>query len=538
MCAVLLVLLLCVHSWEQVHVAAETPPAFGWGGRWPPNHLWPADIRANLRLPAPPADGRSAAVASVPWYRRDLSPGPLGSTVSMYCGDAVTPVPNVQRIRATREEGIYAFEPICGASANYSMYYVTFVPGNNTDASEPWRRANNLTDADIARGHWTANLNATFVGFENRDNFTGFSEMELAASDSEVEAALTQCSADSGANCPFLLFPEDRAHVIRMHNFAVHRWFTAEYARERKHGLHIQGQRDEYVSFQIGVLATVELRDLNVTFTPLKSSTVQHDGVPVESLHCVNVAGFDDRGHAYRPRVNVSARRVQPLWMGVMVPADTIASVYHGVVTVTATGPNGKAYSLSVPLSLDVSTKTADQHGDTEGWRASRVRWLDSTLGIDDELVYPFTPMVVQGSGQHATVDLLGRRLTLDGTSGSGLPTRINSWGAELLHSPMRFDVEIGKKLTRWNATSGSLSWPHKGKASVSWQSAATSTNGNLRKETTIVAEADGYLEVQIKLTPVGQSVVLSRTRLVVPMNGSAGTSSFQMGLGCELATV
>lgn len=252
----------------------------------------------------------------------------------------------------------------------------------------------------------------------------------------------------------------------------------------------------------------------------------------------MNTAGLDDQGHTYRPRVNVTAGNVQALWMGVMIPADTVVSLYRGVVTVSATFGEGKAYNLSVPLSLDVSLETVDQHGDTEGWRASRVRWLDSTLGIDDELVHPFTPMVVQGSGQHATVDLLGRHLTLDGTSGSGLPAQITSWGAELLHSPMRFDVEIDRKPARWNATSSSLNWPYKGKASVSWQSTAASTDGVLRKETTIVAEADGFLEAQIKLTAVGQPVVLSRAGLAVPMNGSAGTSSFQMGLGCEFSGV
>ena len=91
-------------------------PEFGWGDRWPPNHLWPADVRANLRLPRAPAAGRSAAVAIVPWYRRDLAPGPHGSAVAMYCGDAVTPVGNVQRISATQAQGVYAFEPVCGAA--------------------------------------------------------------------------------------------------------------------------------------------------------------------------------------------------------------------------------------------------------------------------------------------------------------------------------------------------------------------------------------------------------------------------------------
>ena len=395
---------------------APEPPEFGWGDRWPDNHLWPADVRANLRLPGPPATGRSAAVATVPWYRRDVSPGPNNSAVAMYCGDAVTPVGNVHRIRATQAEGVYAFEPVCGASANYSMYYVTFLPGTNDGASAAWRTANRLTDADIADGRWASNLNATFVGLENRDNFTGFTSMELAASAAEVRTALAQC-----AGCPFLLYPEDRMHIIRMHNFVPRRWFTPEYASERKDGLFLDGQLDEYVTFQVGVLAAAELHDLRVTFAALeptaassgegRSTTV----IPADAMHCMNTNGSDDQGRPYNPRVNVSAGSVQALWMGVMVPADAATAVYHGIVTIAATIPGGTVYSLSVPLFLNVSSDTAEQHGDTEGWRASRVRWLDSTLGIDDEPSYPFTPMVVEGTGQHATVELLGRRITLDG---------------------------------------------------------------------------------------------------------------------------
>ena len=57
----------------------------------------------------------------------------------------------------------------------------------------------------------------------------------------------------------------------------------------------------------------------------------------------------------------------------------------------------------------------------------------------------------------------------------------------------MRFDAEVDQKPPAvWNATATALSWPHKGKASVSWQSTATSTDGALRKVTSMVAEADG----------------------------------------------
>eukprot|EP01051_Picozoa_sp_SAG22_P024795 SAG22_NODE_7040_length_783_cov_0.871345_1_plen_139_part_01 len=60
-------------------LVGHSPPEFGHGTAWPANHLWPADTRAALRLPGPPAAGRTAAVATVPWFRRDLSPGPAGS---------------------------------------------------------------------------------------------------------------------------------------------------------------------------------------------------------------------------------------------------------------------------------------------------------------------------------------------------------------------------------------------------------------------------------------------------------------------------
>jgi hypothetical protein len=91
--------------------------------------------------------------------------------------------------------------------------------------------------------------------------------MELAAPEEEVAAAFAGCG---GGGCPFLLYGEDRAHTIRMAHFAAHRWFTPEYAAGHPGGrLALDGQRDEYVSFQVGVLAGVgpaAVTDLAVRF--------------------------------------------------------------------------------------------------------------------------------------------------------------------------------------------------------------------------------------------------------------------------------
>ena len=67
-------------------------------------------------------------------------------------------------------------------------------------------------------------------------------------------------------------------------------------------------------------------------------------------------------------------------------------------------------------------------HGDDEPWRLSRLRWLDSTLAVDDELVPPYTPVTVTGQ----TVGVLGRSVTLNAL---GFPEQIESrFAIEMTH--------------------------------------------------------------------------------------------------------
>jgi hypothetical protein len=91
--------------------------------------------------------------------------------------------------------------------------------------------------------------------------------------------------------------------------------------------------------------------------------------------------------------------------MGVAVPPGAAPGLYTGAVVVGAGVGGGGVHSRKVPLALRVSAEVAVAHGDTEQWRASRVRWLDSTLGIDDELAHPFTAMEVR-VGLYPTVAL------------------------------------------------------------------------------------------------------------------------------------
>lgn len=63
-----------------------------------------------------------------------------------------------------------------------------------------------------------------------------------------------------------------------------------------------------------------------------------------------------------------------------------------------------------------------NDRGDSEIWRHSRLRWLNSTLGISEQPIAPYTNLIIQDN----QIKILGRNLVLD--NHSGLPSKINSW--------------------------------------------------------------------------------------------------------------
>jgi hypothetical protein len=88
--------------------------------------------------------------------------------------------------------------------------------------------------------------------------------------------------------------------------------------------------------------------------------------------------------------------------------------------------------------------------GDNEPERLSRLRWLNSTIAEDDEIVDPYVALSVKGN----TVECLGRDVTF-GEDGfpvsiksyfSESVTRIQDKSREILAAPVRFIVETGEK--------------------------------------------------------------------------------------------
>ena len=97
-----------------------------------------------------------------------------------------------------------------------------------------------------------------------------------------------------------------------------------------------------------------------------------------------------------------------------------IPTAAEGIYKGKAFVREGKAKPVEINIELTVSGTPIAHHGDDEGWRKSRLRWLNSTLGNADEPTAPYTPVTLQKQ----TLSWLGGEITL---TASGLPASITT---------------------------------------------------------------------------------------------------------------
>jgi len=244
-------------------------------------------------------------------------------------------------------------------------------------------------------------------------------------------------------------------------------------------------------------------------------------------MRCINTGGVDWIGNAFRKRVDIGGGKVQALWCGIQVPKDAAPGTYEGIVKVKPKN----AKETSIKLTLHVGERVLDDAGDSEPWRYSRLRWLDSTLAVDDEPVAPYTPMTVQGK----TVGCLGRTVTL---GEAGLPASIRSFFSpsvtglvdkcrEVLAVPMRFVAEMTDGKTQ--AFTGTTRITKRASGIVAWSSTAHA--GDLKLKVRGEMEFDGHLEYRVELSADKATQVMD-IRLEVPYEHAV--AKYMMGNGAE----
>jgi Glycoside hydrolase 123, N-terminal domain len=469
--------------------------------------------------------GQADAVrATIPWRRRDSNPERKELiVVSAASGRRVT---DVARLVIEPAVGVIAFRPIDGPG-DYDVYYLPHVstgsrnypkvsyPEPEEAARPEWLEAHALAPARRAGGGWRRLPEASIVALESASAFDVPTPMEEAATPAETLALVARHTGAAG----YLLFPENRGHVIRMSDAVPLRW-----ARRGAGGpVVLSAGRGELVSFQIGVLALRDLAGLAVRFSDLRGPGRTLRGSSVSRF---NLAGVDAAGRDFTRDVSVARGTVQALWFGLPVPEDAPAGRYSGRVRLSARGQA----ATTLPVRLEVTSEVVANAGDDEPQRLSRLRWLDSRLEEEDTVVRPHTPVTSSG----VTLGVLGREVELDP---AGLPRSIRSHftpeltgldpaGRELLAAPVAFEVETadGRRVT---ASGSGVRFTRRAPGAVAWQSSAQAGPVSLAIGGRL--EFDGCLEYQVGVradAPVELDDV--RLRLGVADDGALLT----MGLG------
>jgi hypothetical protein len=487
---------------------------------------WPVAGLGNARVRLSVSNSAEIVWAHVPWRRRDAHPEQKATLlVDAATGRQVT---NVIRVKVSRESGDFLWQPPT-APGEYYLYDLPFqtvgegycpttrylAPTNMADAA--WTASCAAAVERIKEGKPAGVPAADVLEMQAIDDFHRFDPMEITATSEELQPFLS-----AHASRPYLLFPEDRRKPIRMTDDLPLRWV------QTGPGDSFKGEacRGEFYAFQVGLYASRQaIEDVAVTFGDLMGTDGR--GIPATALRCFNLSGTNWLGQPIHKTVNVPKGKVQALWLGVAVPPEAAAQSYRGTLTVAARN----APATTVALQLAVSNQVLDDAGDSDLWRQARLRWLDSTIGLDDEVFAPYTPVQVKGR----TVAVLGRSVRFNE---AGLLDSIRSTfsrnvddvaapARELLAAPMQFVVETPSGRLSWAGTDSRILSRSSG--AVVWET--RSTAGPLRLDCWAKMECDGYVDFKLTLR-ADQATELKDARLEIPLRREEAV--FMMGLGCK----
>ncbi len=480
---------------------------------------WDTDTLGNHRAVLKVAGPAEIVRARIDWRRRDLEPEK--KNIILIEGNTGARVKNLLPLKVSRPFGEILFQ--AQSPGAYYAYYLPF-----TSKGRNYPVVTYSAQEDLADPAWKTRASglstqldslpqATLVEIQAIDEFNSFYPMEVIAAPEETERLLA-----AHADKKFLLFPEERTYPIRMTADLPQKWIR-EGPKPAFAGEALLG---EFYAFQIGLYASAaDIQDIAVTFTSLRMGG---NSIPSTSFRCINTNGTNWDGAAFKKVVSVKKGRVQPLWFGIEIPATVQPGMYQGQVSIEPVGMPVQ----SVDLLITVKPDLIEDFGDNEPWRHSRLRWLDSMVAFDDELVSPFTRMMVLGD----TIWILGRRLTI---GISGLPEQIESLftpevtreaerGKRLLTSPMDMIVENpSRQRLKW--VREVTRYARREDGIVEWR--ASSTSGPLRMDLAGLMEFDGFVQFHVTLS-TAKDLDVGDIRLEMPLAKEA--VKYMMGLGLK----
>jgi len=354
----------------------------------------------------------------VPWRRRDIDLEK--KDIAIVGSETERRVNNVIVLKICNEKGEIVFEPF----RTEKTYFIYYLPHKSTGGYYP--KVKYISPVDRADPKWRAEYKhldqkkkkkipcVKIIAAQSIDSFHSFFPMEIIAGKEEVKDFLKKNPRR------FYLFPEYRENPVRMFDHLPLYWIR----RGIKSGIKDMVKRGEFYTFQIAIYSPDnDLSDLKVDFSGLSSDS--GDEIKKTGLECFNISGVDLNGKFFKKHLNVIKGKVQPLWIGIDIPADIKPGIYRGKCVVSAKDLPAD----SINIELNIVNKVIKNNGDNNPEKMSRLRWLNSRLGVDkDFIVKPFIPV----SAAKKTINILGRKIKL---GADGLPERIESFFTERMTS-------------------------------------------------------------------------------------------------------
>jgi hypothetical protein len=478
-------------------------------GQWNPQGL--GYHRAIIYVSKP----AEAVKVKIPWRRLDNVEDKNLILVDALTGQRVN---NIYSTRRNKDSGEIVFEPVSGEGEYYLYYMPSRIGGElwyfptaeyekPTDRSdEKWRKR---IEVNIDT------LLAKVIKFESQNDFHSFYPMEIPVTETELSDLLLKNSDKE-----FLIFPESRNYPVRMTETIPLRW----YLKGANNGFEGMAKKDEAYAWQLGIFAGYKnLTNLKLSFSDLLDDNGSI--IPKNSLRCINMGGKDYLGNKFAKTVNVPKGEVRALWIMTDISKGQPAGTYKGEVFLSAKGT--KSYTIDV--TLRIRDEIAENRGYNTPQNQSRLNWLDSDLGINNNVVAPFTPVEIKNN----IISILGRKLTFNEY---GLPSRITSSFTESNHSatgadrdilsnPIKFDIIQEGKLTKFSGSKPKITMKEAGL--IAWNTILNSENLNIVLNAKM--ECDGNVDYVVKVK-ANKEISIDNVKLIIPYKKAV--AKYLMGLG------
>ena len=455
------------------------------------------------------------AILNLTWRRHDRNPAEKQFIiVNAETGDTI---PNIYRYHVDNENCKIAFGPVQKPGKYYFYYLPYLVQEGYGGYGRGYLKRENKPDQEWVDKNEVGNVSKInhfptvgLVEMQSRTAFDSFYPMEIIPLASEKEQLL------QANTCEYLIFPENRLYPIRMKDEIPFKWVKSGPSSVFSG----EAEKNEYYVFQLGLYATgKDIENIEIQYTSLVDT---HNSIPVEMITCFNTEGIDPYGIPFKKNVDVKQGNVQPFWIGIDVAETQPSGTYKGQIIVKP----GNSEPQTIDIVLKVNNKVLADRGDNELWRHSRLRWLNSTLGIDDNHTKPYQPIKTVDD---KTYLLTNKTLKL---SSVFLPKTIQVAGTEVLSNPVSFVVEKQNGIDKLTMSGNeSLIKNASGIVQTRWNEESK----DIHLVGTVTLESDGYINYKISLR-AKSGIKLKDIRLEIPFR--ADIAQYMMGMNLPGTTM